>query len=103
MGYSAPQKGLKAKALDLASAVGLYQEVQNPTAFNSVLEALKHGAKTAVAAGVGYGLIVLLGSLQADADHSKLLALLFSLVSVQSLVAAISKFLKEHYGVTLPF
>ena len=97
------KKGLKAKAVDLATAIGLYQEVQNPQAWTSLVESLKHGGKTAVAAGVGYGLIVLLGQLSADQDHSKLLHLVFSLVSVQTAVATISKYLKEHYGISLPF
>lgn len=96
-------KTMKAKAIDLAAAIGLYKEVQSPGAWASVVEALKHGAKTAIAAGVGYALIVMVGMLQADASHSQLLTALFSVVSAQTVVSAISKFLKEHYGLSLPF
>jgi hypothetical protein len=99
----ADKKTFKAKAVDLAAAVGLYREVQSPGAWESVVLALKRGGKTAVAAGVGYGLIVLLGVLQANQDQSELLTLVFKLVSVQALVGGIAKFLREHYGVTLPF
>jgi hypothetical protein len=93
----------KVTVKDLAGAIGLYKEVQNPVAWESVWTAVRHGAKTAIAAGLGYGLIVLVGVLQQDASSSHLLTLFFSLVSAQAVIAAISKFIAEHYGVTLPF
>lgn len=87
----------------LMTALNLIKEVEgNPEVLNSLILALKRSGKTAVAAGVGYGLLVFVGALQADATSGIAVALIFKLVSAQAVVAAISKYLKEHYGVTLP-
>jgi hypothetical protein len=97
------KKGFKAKAIDVAAAIGLYREIQSPGAQAALVMSLKRAGKVGLAGGIGFGLIIAVGALQQDATNTELLKFLFALVPAQAIVAAISKYLKEHYGITLPF
>jgi len=86
----------------LMAALNLLKQVDNPDFFKSLMSAANRAGKNAVAAGAGYGMIVFLQGMNAQAATTPSVEMVFKVVAAQVLITAVSRFLKEKYGVTLP-
>jgi len=82
--------------------IGLFKNVSKDVP--AVYLALKRGGKVALASGAAGAALVLLGLLEVEAEQgNQLLQALFIFVPSTAVVAALSKWLREKYGIQLPF
>jgi hypothetical protein len=82
-------------------ALKLMRRWKNPDHRAALVSAITRAAKLAGASGVAFALVTFFGELSAD-QSSEMLEILFAIVPAQAIIAGISKYAKEKFGITLP-